>query len=142
MKEPVDHVERPVLPWRPEDRRTECGKPIGQFPPERILTRDAVIARGREIGKTRTYMTVCVTCLQTAERHEPWDLNPAAVVARWAQASTWRWDEEDVSLLNRELRAIAALVAEHREEFDAYVRGLEETGDLSAARAAKNIRRA
>lgn len=42
----------------------------------------------------------------------------------------WRDD-----LLDRELRALAALVEAHREKFDGYLAGLESTVNLADARA-------
>ena len=137
MRDPIDHIERPVLPWRPEDRRTECGHPVSQFAPERILTRDEVVRKIKDQGKQRAAMSTCMTCASTSDRHEPWEKNPASVVERWIGHSAWRYDHESVRLLNREFRAIEALVAAHRDEFDSFVEGLAESTDLAERRAAK-----
>ncbi len=129
----IDHVERGPLPWR-DVELTECGLPIDKHP---VITRRTYIARLREWGHERTRFTVCRTCATTAKNCLPWEEDPVAVMKREAERCGWfpREDDQGRDLFTRELRALAALVAEHRAEFDGYVSGLTETVSLDAVRS-------
>ena len=129
----IDHVERGALPWRPLEL-TECGLPIAGHP---VITRDSYLARLREWGQERTRFTVCRTCANTARNYVPWSEDPVSSIKREAERCGWfRGAPADPvrDLFSRELRALAALAAEHEDEFRAYVTGLTETVSLDAAR--------
>lgn len=130
-----DHVVRAgSLPWRSaEDAFTECGLPIAGHP---TISRDELIRRMREWGRTRTALTVCMTCWTTATRYKRWAEDPVDAVRREVNGGRGQPD-----LLRRELRAIETLIAEHREEFDAVMAGLAGTVDLAAQRRARSRRR-
>lgn len=132
----LTHIERPSLPWRPE-RKTECGLDAERHP---TWTREQARRIAKELGKKRFSMHVCMTCQGTAERHATWEEDPASCMVRHAQGMTLtRWGQrreasEEKRRFNDELRAIAALIAAHREEFDALVEDLGDVVDLSDRR--------
>lgn len=139
MKEPVAHIARPDLPWREPEGLTECGRPVAEF--AEVMTRDEAIAKVKDLGKTRFAMVSCITCWQTASRHPHWEKSPSSVMARSIERSGWRFgDSEERNLLDRELRAIAALIEAHREEFDQLV-DVVSIEDLRKARARRQRRR-
>lgn len=162
---PLDHIARSALPWRTEPDLTECGKSIAELG-NRVVSREAVAARIKEIGQQRAAFEVCMTCASTSDR---WTGQARRVdegistLAREAAAvehayppsqprvypnGTIRESASDARLWERkqlliaELKAIAALVEEHREEFDGYLAGLGETVSLADRRAANRQRRA
>lgn len=138
---PLNHIARPNLPWR-DDELTECGKPAADIAGE-VLTRDEAHTLVRQLGKTRFSFVTCVTCWQTAEWNHGWEVSPTQVIAREAKrASQWTRGTGTNERLDHELRALAALVDAHREEFASYLTGLDETTDLAAARLARARRAA
>lgn len=130
----LEHVHRPALPWR-DETMTECGLPATSD--RRIISRDAFRLKVRREGIQRSALTTCMTCWHTARRWEVWNVCPADILRRELQnfhnaARTER--------LNAELRAIAALIAAHRDEFDSYLTGLAQTTDLTLLREARRRR--
>ena len=139
--DPLTHIERSRLPWH-DERKTECGLDPCRVP---TWTRDEAIAKARELGRQRFSLFCCMTCTDTVERHSTWEQDPASCLVRFAernQLGRSRWSEPDqnASRFAAELRAIAALIEEHREEFDETVEGLLNTASLDAARKAKRRR--
>jgi hypothetical protein len=135
MPEELDHVARAGLPWRPE-HRTECGlAPAGRA----VISRDQLVEKLKREGQRRAAMTTCMTCLDTAARHQPWDQDPASALQR--EIPLYGRDQER-DLVNSELRAIAALIDAHRDEFDGYLTALAGTVRLADARTARRSRRA
>lgn len=130
-KSELDHVVRAVPPWRTETL-TECGRLIADVAGQ-VLTRDELVARFKQFGQHRTALTMCMVCFDRARYVPVWAQSPRAVMHR----ETERPNRNVSDLIERELRAIAALIAAHREEFDGYVSGLEHTASLAAARAKK-----
>jgi hypothetical protein len=133
MPDPVDHIARPALPWR-DETRTECGKDASKV--ASVITRDAALAKVKKQGKQRAALSTCMTCWSTAESWRGWDESPSEVLAR--ETKGLRWFNEgptgQAAKLDAELRAIAALVEAHREEFDGFLTGLGQTVDLVKAR--------
>lgn len=121
----LDHVLRPDLPWRKADA-VECGRSVGDV--KAYITRDELRARFKRDGRTRTVMTVCVTCLQTANRWKTFDEDPVDAMRREVYG---RLAEEQLS---SELRALGALATAYREDFDAYIAGLNQTTSLADRR--------
>lgn len=128
--EPRAHVLRPPLPWRPADR-TECGKPTADY--ALIWTRDELLDHVKRHGKQRTAFLVCMTCMSTAGQWKDWAESPIDVVARefYGGRRDERWNDE--------LRAIAALIEAHREEFGGYMQGLTEVVSLADVRQARRL---
>lgn len=124
MKEPVDHILRPRLPWRAPDAApiTECGFDASKV---KTLTRPEYFDRKKELGKQRTAMLTCMTCAQTAERWGTWEDDPRLALQReieWERGPAfWRGREDRGQLLRDELLAVEALIEAHREEFDAHI---------------------
>lgn len=122
MKEPVDHILRPQLPWRTDAPMTECGYDAAKVP---TLTREQYAERKKELGQQRCAMMVCMTCSSTYDRWRHWEDDPRKAVGReieWETGGGMYRPRNDRGLrLHDELLAMAALVAEHRAAFDAMV---------------------
>jgi hypothetical protein len=125
MKEPVDHILRPQLPWRTanDPAVTECGFDASKV---KTLTRSEFFQRLKDYGQQRTAMLTCMTCSDTARRWGTWDDDPRRALEReivWE--TSWRNDRRG-TLLRDELVAVAALIEAHRMEFDAHVTATQE----------------
>lgn len=123
MKEPVDHIIRPRLPWRPESDPgiSECGYDATKI---RTLTRAQFFSRLKEYGQQRTALFTCMTCMTTASRWGTWQDDPRLAIAREIEWESARWNQfaRDVTdrrghRLRDELVAIEALIAAHPHEF-------------------------
>lgn len=135
--EVIEHILRPMPPWRRDDVITECGRAASEF--ASVLTRDQAIAKIKAQGRRRAAMSTCMTCWETASRHAAWDQNPVEVISRECSRANW-WHRQlnappKAVQFRDELRAIAALIEAHRPEFDELLAGLKDTSDLGAARA-------
>jgi hypothetical protein len=108
MKPRLHHIERGMLPWWTH-RLTECGRDPERYP---TWTRDQAVAEYDRLGPQQFSLVVCITCRDTANRHPDWDHNPISCINRHTE---WVDDEPQVAA---ELRAIAALIDAHRDEFD------------------------
>ena len=148
MKEPVDHIRRPPLPWR-EEVQTECGRNLADV--AQHISIDDAVSRFKDQGKTRATMTICVTCIQTAQRWAyhgggpvetpgSWQADPTQLLVRYLEGA--QWDESRHKAMNAELHAIAAVVAAHRDEYDLFLSSLAATVPLSDLRATRAVRRA
>lgn len=145
MKEPMEHVLRSPLPWRAnEEAKTECGKTAVDV--AKTITFDDLVRKVKDQGQQRAAMSTCMTCMNQADfrRRPDWDTCPGALIARESQHeflhSGFGHANHQDSLLDKELRAIAALVEAHREEFDGYIQGLRSTVSLAERRRAKAAR--
>ena len=153
---PLDHLSRPPLPWR-APHLTECGKPLDTIDASRIISRDELYKRVADIGQKRAAFSTCMTCWSTAGRW-PGDSATAlyrevGVVYRTPPShydyAASRGDGEqcrdhDEAKARRdrfvgELEAIQALIEAHREEFDGYLAGLDETVSLADRRRRKVV---
>src|SRR5690349_10474914 len=112
MKEPVDHIERPSLPWRENGTVTECGYDASKV---KTLTREEFFSREKELGQQRTAMLTCMTCMNTAKRWGRWADDPRLALQREIEWEV-RWSREQRGQrLKDELLAMAALIEAHRE---------------------------
>jgi hypothetical protein len=122
VKEPVDHILRPHLPWRAEDDViTECGYDVTKV---KVLTREEFDARYKDLGRTRMAMLTCMTCMETNARYAHWADDPRQAMQREIEWEV-RWGREirdREQRLKDELFAIAGLIEAHREEFDAAIK--------------------
>jgi hypothetical protein len=135
VKEPVDHILRPSLPWRSDAAITECGYDATKV---KTLTRDDLKQRLKDMGQQRTAMLTCMTCLNTAQRHGAWEDDPRSAVER---EITWegkgRWAHKDRGIrLRDELLSIAALIAAHPDEFQAHIEATGQRREWLAKKAA------
>lgn len=128
MKEPVDHILRPQLPWRRDGGITECG-----YNAEKVstLSRPEYFDRVKTMGQQRAAMVTCMTCAQTASRWSIWEDEPRHAIQReieWEGHGSYRWGRSDDrgTRMRDELLAIAALIETHRDEFDAHVAATEQ----------------
>lgn len=142
MKEPVDHILRPRLPWRRDDAAiTECGFDASKV---KTLSRAEFFARRKELGSQRTAMLTCMTCSSTAERHSTWEDDPRRALEReiqWESGGYYGSRENHGDRLRDELLAIAALIEAHPEEFHASVIQTEQRREWLAKKAEKERRR-
>lgn len=124
MKEPVDHILRPRLPWRREQPITECGYNAASV---KTLTREQFAARLKDYGQQRAGLVTCMTCMQAAERWPTWQDDARLALQReieW-EAVHWQARLRRVVQYNKdrghrvldELLAIELLIAAHSEEF-------------------------
>ena len=124
MKEPVDHILRPRLPWRTDDDTalTECGYDASKV---KAITREEFTERYKEWGSQRTAMVTCMTCIRTARNWGTWEEDPRLAIGReveWERNGLYRHSHSDRGeRLKQELVAISALIEAHRDEFDAII---------------------
>lgn len=130
MKEPVDHILRPRLPWRSSDEGaiTECGYDATKV---KTLSRIEFFQREKELGKQRTAMVTCMTCSDTARRWGRWEDDPRLALQReieWERGCHYwaRARDDRGARLRDELTAIAALIEAHRDEFSELVAAIEQ----------------
>ncbi|MDB5607757.1 MAG: hypothetical protein JWP25_4657 [Bradyrhizobium sp.] len=138
MKEPVDHVIRPGLPWRPASTAiTECGYDASKV---KSLTRAEFFQRVKDLGQQRSAMLTCMTCSDTARRWKTWEDDPRQAMEReiqWEWGHGYRARSDRGELLKDELIAIASLIEAHPEEFAATIQanqGRREWLEKKAAR--------
>jgi hypothetical protein len=125
MKDPVDHIFRPSLPWRCV-AITECGYDASKV---KTITRDEFFQREKELGKQRAAMLTCMTCSQTALRWKTWDDDPRQAMQReleWELVGARYRRNDRGQKLKDELMAIASLIEAHRDEFDEFVSNIEQ----------------
>lgn len=152
----LDHLSRPPLPWR-APHLTECGKPLDTIDAARIISRDQLRKRVDDIGQKRAAFSTCMTCWSTAGRwpDDPWTALYREVSVVWRTPPSYydyapSRDEggqrgaHDEAKARRdrfvgELEAIQALIEAHREEFDGYLAGLDETVSLADRRRRKVV---
>lgn len=125
MKEPVDHIERPRLPWRSHDEPavTECGYDASKV---KTLTRDEFDKRLKDYGEQRTALFTCMTCIQAARSWTTWSVDPRKAVER---EITWecRWSSgKHGHCLKDELLAIQVLIENHPDEFSKILKTLRQ----------------
>lgn len=133
MKEPVDHIVRPRLPWRSDEGAiTECGYDASKV---KTMTREEFLQRYKDLGSTRMMMLTCMTCLDTARRWGTWADDPRKALEREINWENPRWETRGTRLRD-ELLAIEILIAAHRDEFDTLVRTTEQRRAWLAQKAA------
>lgn len=138
MKEPVDHILRPRLPWRApsEPAVTECGYDASKVT---TLTREEFFARQKDMGKQRCALVTCMTCSDAAKRWPTWEEDPRKALEREIQWECgWRKLAEGTRLRD-ELRALASLVAAHHDEYRALIER-QAWNEMKAARTAPQPR--
>lgn len=142
MKEPVDHILRPRLPWRSDEGViTECGYDASKV---KVLTREEYFERLKDMGRQRTAMLTCMTCADTARRWGTWDDDPRLAMQReidWERGSAyWRARDDRGNRLRDELIAINVLIEAHRDEFSELVSAIEQRRDWLEKKAALSER--
>lgn len=125
--EPLTHILRPGLPWRVEGR-TECGLDGAHRP---VMTRDEFGVRLKRLGMQRMAYLTCMTCYDTARRWPTFAEDPARAMGRESYMGRGTDDA-----FRDELRALAALVERHPDEFASLLGGIGQT-----VRLADHVRR-
>lgn len=141
MKEPVDHILRPCLPWRNSAAVTECGYDASKV---KTLTRPQFFERLKDMGQQRAAMLTCMTCSDTARRWKSWDEDPRQALEReitWEWGGGYRARIDRGRLLKDELIAIAFLIESHREEFEAAIAANEQRREWLEKKAALSERK-
>lgn len=128
MKEPVDHIIRPSLPWRQDIGITECGYDASKV---KAVTRVEFFRRRKDLGQQRCAMLMCMTCSDTASRWETWEKDPRQAMSREIQweRGEWRPRTDRGTRLHDELVAIAALIEAHQTEFEAIIEANSQRRD-------------
>jgi hypothetical protein len=137
---PLDHILREPLPWR-TSRLTECGRPAVGLP---LVSPEDLAARVTRLGKMRAAFTVCMTCADRCGYNQTvsWATHPVTLLERELTRVRTGYGpkvERARAELVRELHAINALIAAHRDEFDALVTG---NADLTRLDDRRHPRRA
>jgi hypothetical protein len=131
---PLEHVARAMLPWSTRTGLTECGRVVTDV--AAVIDNQAFMAKFRKQGKTRAAMTTCMNCWSRLEyRAGSWEKAPLEIARRDLD----RYNEKERIVL--ELRALAALVDAHRQEYLDLVDGLGDTTNLAERRRAKGANR-
>lgn len=144
MKEPVDHILRPTLPWRESEAGTltECGHDVAAG---KAITRLEFFQRLKDYGQQRTAMLTCMTCSDTARRWGTWDDDPRVALYReieWERGGAyWRARTDRGEQLKDELLAIASMIAEDREKFDTLVITVKQRREWLQKKAALEQKR-
>jgi hypothetical protein len=134
VKEPVDHVAQPLLPWREASPLTECGRDVSTVAV--VLTREEAVSRFREQGVRRAALSTCMVCLETANRWADWDTDPVQAVGReTARAGRFQPTSGQFTLFRDELLALAELYRRHPEEYQTILAGLQQVANLGDRRA-------
>lgn len=143
MKDPLDHILRPPLPWRADIKITECGHDgtIGS-----ALTREGFFERLKDYGKARTAMTTCMTCMQTSHRWPTWAEDPRTALMReivWEAADHWSGigtlsHEPHGHQLKDDLLAIEILISTHYDEFRKLLRIIAARNEWRELKARKD----
>lgn len=139
MKQPVDHIMRPQLPWRDGPGITECGYDATKVS---TLTRDEYAKRVKDLGQQRSAMMTCMTCASTASRWGAWSDDARKAIGREIEWEAGWSRRNNGSRLLDELLAIEALVETHRAEFDAKVDELRKRREWVAQKATREQRKA
>lgn len=121
----LHHIVRPRAPWDRGEDRTECGLSTGRP----VWSREEAIAHGRALGRQRFAFVVCQTCWSTAERWPTFEEDPTKFLGRAVYGGRHRGGQ-----LDRELRAIAALIEVHADEFDSLLGDLDSVTQLGGRR--------
>lgn len=148
-RDPKEHVIRAAPPWRALNPAaapaSECGRTIG--PRTRTITREQVLDRLTDVrrmnekfnalpletrreqfpaarkrfqaARDEALKGVCSVCREKMNHYRPWEAEPAALIVREYERTSAGHRE----LLDRELHALAALVAAHPAEFSALLDG-------------------
>lgn len=120
--EPLRHIIRPPLPWR-EATLTVCGRPVGELDPHVVIGVDEAFEMRRRLGVQRLAVVICMTCASHHTNWSTWDRNPIRRMGSELSSTFSRKSGGTRTLVEAELRAVAALIAAHRDEFDSIVDG-------------------
>lgn len=129
MTTPLPHVRRSGLPWRDADR-TECGQPLWTIAAEHLLDRAQALNVVRDQGIETARQTLCWPCVDSTVRTPEWDADPVRALLRELTGSGGPPQD-----LAADLRALAALVDRHGDEFEALREGMGGVVSLDARRA-------
>ncbi len=139
MKEPVDHILRPSLPWRSDGAITECGYDASKV---KTLTRPEFFERVKDLGRQRTAMLTCMTCSDTAARWGTWEDDPRKALEREINWESGYRRNDRGERLKDELIAIAVLIEAHRNEFEATITTMTQRREWLEKKAANSARNA
>lgn len=138
--EPLTHIMRTSLPWRAATK-TVCGRPTEQYRADLVVPLADAVKMRQRLGQQRFALAICMTCANCCNNWSEWDTNPVARMLSEVSDSSRRRDP----VVEAELRAIADLIAAHRDEFDNTVEaytsgGVVTMSDLVRKRQARERR--
>ncbi|MDO8391035.1 MAG: hypothetical protein Q7V57_11140 [Actinomycetota bacterium] len=132
----LHHITRTNLPWR-DATRTVCGKPISQYRPDLVITLADAQSMQRRLGQQRFALAICMTCANNVGHWAEWDANPIMRFQREINGNGMGRDRDD-QVVENELRAVAALIERHREEFDDMVTALSDGSVITMQQLRRN----
>ena len=135
MKDPVDHILRPALPWRRAAAITECGYDATKV---KTISRADYARRLKDYGQQRAAMVTCMTCSQVSVRYASWEDDPREAIEREVAWES-KWRKPRGNQLRDELLAIEVLIAAHPDEFKQAIADLQSRREW-LERKAKNER--
>ena len=142
MTETLDHIIRNRIPWQTDEGITECGKDVSDV--KAAISWERFAEKFKREGQQRAAMTTCMTCwsryADTSHLQQDWQHSPSSVIGRECGRLEYRTGygkAKTDNQLDKEFRALAALVEAHREEFSGYLAGLEMTVSLGERRATR-----
>lgn len=128
---PLTHIARTALPWRDDAlSRTICGHPVSQYAEGRVVNLKDARGDVRRLGRQRFALLYCMTCASWANRWAEWDADPVARMEREITGGAFGKREP---IVVHELRAIAALIAAHEDEFREFVQAFASGEVISLA---------
>lgn len=112
-EEPLRHVQRINPPW--DDLvRTVCGRSPNDV--KVIVPYTEAVAFAKKHGLQRMAFVFCMACIDRVRYGTPkWEKDPGEVVERWIGR---RHNHGERERLERQLNALAVLVARHHEEYE------------------------
>lgn len=142
--QPLRHLPRLAPPWSEPDV-TVCGRPMSDV--RSVVSFEDARALYRRHGQARAVFLFCQTCIAShrgkAHIETRFERAPAHVVVDWASRAGsfyYKKDTPEAARIEAELKALAALAAEHREEFDTLVARFLTPDEFAAKRAQKRGR--
>lgn len=133
--QPLAHLPRVVPPWE-DPRYTDCGRKIVDV--AKMGTRDEYAKLVKRVGQRRADYDYCITCVSRNQHGSmSWDKTPADIVSEWVGRSRFVRDTDQRDEITMRLYAIEAVIAAHRDEYEAHIAAQGSTLSLAQARAAK-----
>lgn len=123
--EPLTHIARTSPPWR-DASKTVCGRLISQYADGLVVNLADARAMQRRLGKQRFALAICMTCAHNVGNWAEWDDSPVRRMEREVTGGAFGRREP---VIEHELRAIAALIDRHGDEFNELVESFA-SGDV------------
>lgn len=130
--QPLKHLPLEVPPWSRLEL-TVCGRMRDDV--AAMTTVDEATARIKRDGKQRAYASLCMTCIGRVHSLT-WETNPQETTFYWVQkADSYHGAKNPIrNLVLAELKALAALVRAHPDEWAAHLEPPENVVGLHSVK--------